>query len=74
MALLIGILFSVCMSAQQIAVKGIVKDQTGETVIGASVVEKGTTNGTITGIDGDFTLTVSSQGILQISFVGYKTQ
>ena len=40
MALLIGILFSVCMSAQQIAVKGIVKDQTGETVIGASVVEK----------------------------------
>lgn len=74
LALLIGILFSVCMSAQQIAVKGIVKDQTGETVIGASVVEKGTTNGTITGIDGDFTLTVSSQGILQISFVGYKTQ
>ena len=74
LALLIGILFSVCMSAQQIAVKGIVKDQTGETVIGASVVEKGTTNGTITGVDGDFTLTVSSQGILQISFVGYKTQ
>ena len=74
LALLIGILFSVCMSAQQIAVKGIVKNQTGETVIGASVVEKGTTNGTITGIDGDFTLTVSSQGILQISFVGYKTQ
>jgi len=52
--LLIGILISVCASAQQISIKGIVTDQTGETVIGASVVEKGTTNGTITGIDGDY--------------------
>lgn len=50
------------------------KDTTGETVIGASVVVKGTTNGTITGIDGDFSLNNVKQGdIIQISFVGYKT-
>ena len=53
---------------------GIVKDTTGETVIGASVVVKGTTNGTITGIDGDFSLSNVKKGdIIQISFVGYKT-
>lgn len=53
---------------------GIVKDTTGETVIGSSVVVKGTTNGTITGIDGDFSLNNVKQGdIIQISFVGYKT-
>ena len=53
--------------------KGIVKDATGETVIGASVVVKGTTNGTITGIDGDFSLSGVKKGdIIQISFVGYQ--
>ena len=53
---------------------GIVIDATGETVIGASVVVKGTTNGTITGIDGDFTLTGVKKGdIIEISFVGYQT-
>ena len=53
---------------------GIVKDQTGETVIGASVVVKGTTNGTITGMDGDFSLKNVKKGdIIQISFVGYQT-
>ena len=53
---------------------GIVKDTTGETVIGASVVVKGTTIGTITGIDGDFSLNNVIQGdIIQISFVGYKS-
>ena len=55
--------------------KGVVKDAMGETVIGASVVVKGTTNGTITGIDGDFTLSGVSEGsILVISYVGYVTQ
>lgn len=72
--ILIGLLLPMCMLAQQITVKGIVKDQTGETVIGASVVEKGTANGTITGIDGDFTLQVSEKGTIIVSFVGYKTQ
>ena len=55
--------------------KGIVKDTTGETIIGASVIVKGTQNGTITGLDGDFSLSGVSKGtVLQISFVGYKTQ
>ena len=54
---------------------GVVKDATGETVIGASVVVKGTTNGTITGLDGDFSLSGVKKGdIIQISFVGYETQ
>ena len=53
---------------------GVVIDSTGETVIGASVVVKGTTNGTVTGIDGDFSLTGVKKGdIIQISFIGYKT-
>lgn len=60
---------------QQSTCTGVVKDATGETVIGASVVVKGTTNGTITGLDGDFSLSGVKKGdIIQISFVGYKTQ
>ena len=53
---------------------GVVKDATGETVIGASVIVKGSTNGTITGLDGDFSLSGVKVGdIIQISFVGYQT-
>ena len=74
MVCLIGMLLPMCMFAQQITVQGVVKDQTGETVIGASVMEKGTTNGTITGIDGDFSLNMSPNGTLVVSFVGYKAQ
>ena len=74
MVCLIGMLLPMCMFAQQITVQGVVKDQTGETVIGASVMEKGTTNGTITGINGDFSLNMSPNGTLVVSFVGYKTQ
>lgn len=74
MVCLIGMLLPMCMFAQQITVQGVVKDQTGETVIGASVMEKGTTNGTITGIDGDYSLNMSPNGTLVVSFVGYKTQ
>ena len=55
-------------------VSGTVLDKTGETVIGASVVVKGTTNGTITDFDGKFTLSnVPDNGTIQVSFVGYKT-
>lgn len=60
--------------AQKVTVKGVVKDAMGETVIGASVLEKGTTNGTITDFDGNFELNVSPRATLSISFVGYKTQ
>ena len=54
--------------------KGVVKDATGETVIGATVVVKGTTNGTVTGIDGDFQLSNVERGaVIRISFIGYQT-
>ena len=60
---------------QNKVVKGTVKDVNGETIIGASVVVKGSTNGTITGFDGDFEISnVSVGNVIQISFVGYTTQ
>ncbi|WP_417141934.1 carboxypeptidase-like regulatory domain-containing protein, partial [Phocaeicola coprocola] len=60
--------------AQSKTVLGTVLDKTGESVIGASVVVKGTTNGTITDFDGKFTLqNVPDNGTIQVSFVGYKT-
>ena len=65
---------SLSVSAQNVAVTGTVTDKTGETVIGASVVEKGNAgNGTITDIDGNFSLKVKQNATLVISFVGYKT-
>ena len=60
--------------AQTIQVTGTVLDATGETIIGASVLEKGTTNGAITDIDGKFSLAVKQGAELQVSFVGYVTQ
>jgi TonB-linked SusC/RagA family outer membrane protein len=61
--------------AQSTSITGVVKDTTGETVIGASVLEKGTTNGTITDIDGHFQLNTNNRNaVLQVSFVGYQTQ
>lgn len=59
---------------QQIKVSGVVKDSMGEPIIGASVVEKGTSNGIITDIDGNFSLSVASDAALVISYVGYKKQ
>ncbi|WP_195353827.1 SusC/RagA family TonB-linked outer membrane protein [Bacteroides cellulosilyticus] len=59
---------------QQIKVSGVVKDSMGEPVIGASVVEKGTSNGIITDINGNFSLSVTSGATLAISYIGYKTQ
>ena len=62
-------------SSQQTGkIKGTVTDTNGETVIGASIVLKGTTNGTITDMDGNFTLSdVPANGTIQVSFIGYKT-
>lgn len=60
-------------SAQQQAkqVKGKVVDANGEPIIGATVLEKGTTNGTVTDFDGNFTLSVANNAQLEISYVGY---
>lgn len=59
---------------QKQSVSGIIKDGTGEPVIGASVLEKGTTNGTITDFDGKFTLSVDPGATLVISYIGFQTQ
>ena len=67
--------FSIGMFAQSIRVKGNVKDATGEPVIGASVLVKGTTNGTITDFDGNFELNdVSGNAVIEVTFVGYLPQ
>ena len=73
LTLLVGLFLSIGAFAQQIAVKGHVKDTTGEPVIGANVLVKGTTNGTITDFDGNFMLNVPKDAILSVSFVGYKS-
>lgn len=70
---LVLMFLSISMVAQKVPVSGTVSDQTGP-VIGASVIEKGTTNGTMTDNDGHFTLTVSKGAVIEISSIGYKTQ
>ena len=73
--LLFVAMISLSVSAQNVTVKGTVKDKTGETVIGASVVEKGnTSNGTITDIDGNFSLSVPGNATLVFSYVGMTTK
>ena len=55
-------------------VSGTILDAAGEPIVGANVVEKGTTNGTITDVDGRFSLAVASGATLQVSYIGYVTQ
>ena len=77
---LIGCLFaamfllSIPAYAQTVSVSGHVKDDTGFGVIGASVLVKGTTNGTITDFDGNFTLNAAADATLVISYIGYNTE
>ena len=74
LTLVVGTFLSIDAFAQQITVKGLVKDNTGEPIIGANVVVKGTTNGTITDFDGNFEFTANQGEIIVISFIGYKSQ
>ena len=67
------LLTSTIMYAQS-EISGTVTDATGETVIGATVMEKGTTNGTVTDFDGNFKLKVEAGKILVISYIGFLTQ
>jgi iron complex outermembrane receptor protein len=69
-----GLLLSAEVLAQQLTISGIVKDDTGEPIIGASVAVKGTTNGTITGADGDFRLGAKKGDVIAVSFIGYESQ
>ena len=71
LALTLGMFLSLSAFAQQITVNGHVKDSMGEPVIGANVLEKNTTNGTITDIDGNFKLQAAKGATLVISYVGY---
>lgn len=61
-------------SGKRKKVTGTVKDANGEPIIGATVVEKGTTNGTVTDFDGNFVLEATEGTSLEISYIGYKTQ
>ena len=65
---------SVRAFAQQITVNGVVQDTQGEPIIGANILVKGTSNGTITDLDGNFQLTADADAILVFSFIGYQTQ
>ena len=71
---LLTLLMPLGLLAQDIKVQGVVKDERGETVIGASVMQKGTTNGAVTDIDGNFSLTVPSKATLVVSYIGFTTQ
>ena len=61
-------------SVAKVTTTGQVVDAKGEPLIGVSILEVGTTNGTITDIDGNFTLSVNEGATLEISYIGYKTQ
>ncbi|MDO4197033.1 MAG: SusC/RagA family TonB-linked outer membrane protein, partial [Prevotellaceae bacterium] len=73
-ALFVVVLLSSTLAFAQNKVSGTVKDKTGEPIIGANVLEKGTTNGVITDIDGNYTLNVARGKTLVFSFIGYQTQ
>lgn len=65
---------SILQQSAKITTQGTVVDAQGEPLIGVSILEVGTTNGTITDIDGKFTLQVTSGATLELSYIGYKTQ
>lgn len=60
--------------AQKKSITGIITDTAGEAVIGASIVEVGTTNGTVSDVEGNFTLSVSDNASIQVSFIGFSSQ
>lgn len=61
-------------SAKKVKVRGVIKDETGEPIIGATVRVKGQSEGTVSDFDGNFTLDVTDDNTLQISYIGYQTQ
>ena len=71
---LAGMLLLFCAAVQAQSISGNVKDSTGEPIIGATVMEQGTQNGTVTDFDGNFTIKLQKAGNLNISYVGMKSQ
>lgn len=74
LVLFMALLSPISVWAQNIQLTGVVTDTSKEPIIGASIVEKGTTNGVITDYEGKFTLSVSSKATIVISYVGFQTQ
>lgn len=75
LSMMLFVLFSVTVAMAQVLVRGTVIDQAGESVIGASIQVKGTTQGTITDIDGKFSLGVpDKKSVIVVSFIGYATK
>jgi len=74
LAVVLMCVMGVSLYAQSQTVRGTVKDQAGEPVVGATILEQGTENGVITDIDGNYTLKVKPGASLVISYVGYETQ
>ena len=73
LAFMMALFCTVALSAQ-VKVSGVVKDEAGNGVIGASVVEKGTTNGAVTDLDGNYAITVKPGATLVFSSIGYASQ
>lgn len=71
---ILTLLLPLSLLAQDIKVQGVVTDETGEAVIGATVMQKGTSNGTVTDFDGNFSLSVPANATLAISYIGFTTQ
>lgn len=71
---ILTLLLPLSLLAQDIKVRGVVTDETGEAVIGATVMQKGTSNGTVTDFDGNFSLSVPANATLAISYIGFTTQ
>lgn len=71
--LLVSLLFAVMTQAQNYQLSGMVVDETGDPIIGASVVEKGSTRGTVTDIDGKFAFKGNEGARLVVSYIGFVT-
>lgn len=72
--LILSVIIPLGISAQNIPLHGIVKDMTGEFVIGATVTQRGTNNATVTDLNGSFTINAPSGSTLLISYIGFKTE
>jgi TonB-linked SusC/RagA family outer membrane protein len=72
---MIALLFSGTLLAQNLNVQGVILDKkTGETLIGATVLQKGSNNGTVTNLDGKFTISVPKNAVIEISYLGYTSE
>ncbi|MDR0507235.1 MAG: carboxypeptidase-like regulatory domain-containing protein, partial [Dysgonamonadaceae bacterium] len=70
----IFLLFPFCSFAQSVSVSGVITDQSGEVLIGVSIVESGTANGTVSNVDGQYRITVSPNAKLTFTYIGYSVQ